>query len=83
MLLEAVRQNMGKIDTNYAGEKKARMLNKSENGLGTKVLAWMGEEIARWGQALGIIDSSGNVVPAISIDSKREHPQSHLSLIHI
>lgn len=37
MLLEAVRKNMGSVDTNYAGDKKIRQLSKSENGLGTKV----------------------------------------------
>ena len=37
MLLEAVRMNMGPVDTSYAGDKKTRQLNKSENGLGTKV----------------------------------------------
>lgn len=36
-LLEAIRKNIGPVDTNYAGEKRTRALNKSENGLGTKV----------------------------------------------
>lgn len=48
-LVEALRKNMGPVDLNYAGEKKTRMLNKSENGLGTKCLNWLAKELSRWG----------------------------------
>ena len=49
-LLEAVRKNIGSVDLVYAGEKKIRALNKSENGLGTKCLNWLTKELARWGK---------------------------------
>lgn len=49
-LLEAVRKNIGSVDTVYAGEKKIRALNKSENGLGTKCLNWLLKELSRWGK---------------------------------
>lgn len=48
-LLEALRKNIGPVDTNYAGEKRTRLLNKSENGLGTKALSWFAKELNRWG----------------------------------
>jgi hypothetical protein len=48
-LLEALRKNIGPVDTNYAGEKRTRALNKSENGLGTKALSWFAKELNRWG----------------------------------
>lgn len=47
-LLEAVRKNIGPVDLNYAGEKRTRTLNKSDNGLGTKVLHWFSKELSRW-----------------------------------
>lgn len=47
-LLEAIRKNSGPVDMNYAGEKRTRLLNKSENGLGTKVLNWFTKELSRW-----------------------------------
>lgn len=48
-LLEAIRKNIGPVDSNYAGEKKTRALNKSENGLGTRSLNWFSKELSRWG----------------------------------
>ena len=77
MLLEAIRKHMGPIDLQYAGEKKIRALNKSENGLGTKVLNWFSKEIKRWSAPLQIVDGAGNVLSATSIGLAREHPQSH------
>jgi len=48
-LLEAIRKNIGPVDLNYAGGKKSRALNKSENGLGTKCINWFSKELSRWG----------------------------------
>lgn len=53
-LLEAVRRNIGPVDLNYAGEKKTRILNKSENGLGTKCINWFSKELSRWGRVSGL-----------------------------
>ena len=36
-LMEAVRKNIGPVDTQYAGDKRIKILTQSENGLGTKV----------------------------------------------
>ena len=36
-LVEAVRKNIGPVDTQYAGDKRIKFLTQSENGLGTKV----------------------------------------------
>jgi len=77
MLLEAVRKNMGPVDLQYAGEKKIRSLNKSENGLGTKILNWFHKEIIRWSKPLGIVDKAGNVLCGTSIGVDMDHLQSH------
>ena len=76
-LLEAIRKHMGPVDLNYAGEKKIRQLNKSENGLGTKVLNWFMKDIQKWAAPLGVVDKAGNVQSETSITSLRDHPQSH------
>lgn len=77
MLLEALKKQMGPVDLQYAGEKKIRALNKSENGLGTKVISWMSKELQRWAEPFGILDSSGNVQSKTSITPAKEHSQSH------
>ncbi|KAL9182865.1 hypothetical protein ACHAXT_004144 [Thalassiosira profunda] len=77
MLVEAVRKNMGPVDLSYAGEKKTRQLNKSENGLGTKVLNWMSKDLRRWAGPLCATDDDGNVLSTTSITKKKDHPQSH------
>ena len=76
-LLEAIRKNMGSVDIQYAGDKKIRQLNKSENGLGTKVLHWFSKDIQKWATSLGVIDQDGNVDSATSITVKKDHPQSY------
>jgi hypothetical protein len=52
-------------------------LNKSENGLGTKVLSWLAKDLQKWARPLGALDSAGNVLSTTSITPKKEHPQSH------
>lgn len=76
MLLEAIRKNMGPVDLQYAGEKKIRQLNKSENGLGTKVVHWFSKDLQKWAVPLGVVDEAGNVQSATSITSTNDHPQS-------
>eukprot|EP00804_Cyclotella_cryptica_P025678 CCRYP_002891-RD/>CCRYP_002891-RD protein AED:0.05 eAED:0.05 QI:284/1/1/1/1/1/17/975/2223 len=76
-LLESVRKNIGPVDLNYAGEKRSRSLNKSENGLGTKVLNWFSKELSRWACSLGAVDKAGNVSATTSITANKDHPQSH------
>ena len=76
MLLEAVRKNMGPVDLQYAGEKKIRQLNKSENGLGTKVVHWFSKDLQKWAVPLGVVDEAGNVKSATSITANKNHPQS-------
>ena len=77
MLLEALRKHMGPVDLQYAGEKKIRTLNKSENGLGTKVVHWMSKEMQRWAEPLEILDSTGNVHFKTSITPAKDHSQSY------
>jgi hypothetical protein len=77
MLLEALRKHMGPVDTNYAGEKKIRALNKSENGLGTKVVSWMAKEMQRWAEPLQVLDNAGNVISKTSITPAKDHSQSY------
>mmetsp|Transcript_32193 Transcript_32193/g.67691 ORF Transcript_32193/g.67691 Transcript_32193/m.67691 type:complete len:407 (+) Transcript_32193:3465-4685(+) len=77
VLLEAVRKNMGSVDSQYAGEKKIRLLNKSENGLGTKVLNWFSKDLKKWAGPLGVLDKAGNVLSTTSITPAKKHPQSH------
>ncbi|KAL7534217.1 hypothetical protein ACHAXR_005733 [Thalassiosira sp. AJA248-18] len=77
MLVEAIRKNMGLVDLQYAGEKKIRQLNKSENGLGTKVLNWMSKDLQKWAGPLGAVDRAGNVMSTTSITPAKDHPQSH------
>lgn len=77
MLLEAIRKNMGPVDLQYAGEKKIRQLNKSENGLGTKVLNWLSKDLQRWAAPLGVVDKAGKVLSQTSITSANDHPQSY------
>eukprot|EP00986_Skeletonema_menzelii_P007190 scaffold2808_cov143-Skeletonema_menzelii.AAC.8 len=77
MLLEALKKQMGPVDLQYAGEKKIRALNKSENGLGTKVISWMSKELQRWAEPFGILDSSCNVQSKTSITPAKDHSQSH------
>jgi hypothetical protein len=76
MLLEAIRKNMGPVDLQYAGEKKIRQLNKSENGLGTKVVQWFSKDLQKWAVPLGVVDEAGNVKSATSITTNNDHPQS-------
>jgi len=76
-LLEALRKSMGSVDTNYAGEKKTRQLNKAENGLGTKVLSWFSKDLQRWAAPLGLVDKYGCIKYETSITASRDHPQSH------
>ncbi len=77
-LLEAIRKNMGSVDIQYAGDRKIRQLNKSENGLGTKVLHWFSKDLQKWAASLGAIDKDGNIHSATSItSSKKDHPQSY------
>ena len=76
MLLEAIRKNMGPVDLQYAGEKKIRQLNKSENGLGTKVVHWFSKDLQKWAVPLGVVDQAGNVESATTITSTKDHPQS-------
>ena len=59
------------------GEKKIRQLNKSENGLGTKVLNWFSKDLQRWAGPLGVVDKHGNVISNTSITRAKDHPQSH------
>jgi len=60
MILEAVRKRMGQVDVNHGGAtKKMKAMNKSEYGLGPRVLLWCGKELQRWAQSLQIIDDSG------------------------
>lgn len=61
----------------YAGEKKIRQLNKSENGLGTKVLNWLSKDLQKWAGALGVVDKAGKVLSTTSITPAKDHPQSH------
>lgn len=77
MLLEALRKQMGPVDLQYVGEKKIRALNKSENGLGTKVIHWMSKEMQRWAEPFGILDIAGNVQSKTSITPAKDHSQSH------
>ena len=77
MLLEAIRKKIGPVDLQYVGEKKIRALNKSENGLGTKVLHWMSKEMQRWAESFGILDSTGNVQSKTSITPAKNHSQSY------
>lgn len=58
------------------GEKKIRQLNKSENGLGTKVLNWFSKDIQKWAAPLGVVDKAGNVLYQTSITASNSHPQS-------
>jgi hypothetical protein len=76
MLLEAIRKNMGPVDLQYAGEKKIRLLNQSENGLGTKVVHWFSKDLQRWAVPLEVLDEAGNVKSATSIAANKYHPQS-------
>jgi hypothetical protein len=76
MLLEAIRKNMGPVDLQYAGEKKIRQLNKSENGLGTKVVHWFTRDLQKWAVPLEVLDETGNVKSATSISANNDHPQS-------
>lgn len=76
-LIEALRKNMGSVDVQYAGEKKIRQLNKSENGLGSKVLHWLSKDLQKWAGALGAVDKAGKVTSVTSITPEKEHPQSH------
>ncbi len=76
MLLEAIRKNMGPVDLQYAGEKKIRQLNKSENGLGTKVLHWFSRDLQKWAVPIEVLDEAGNVKSATSIAANKDHPQS-------
>ena len=59
------------------GEKKMRQLNKSENGLGTKVLNWFSKDLQKWAGPLGAVDKHGNVLSNTSITQDKDHPQSH------
>lgn len=68
---------MGPVDLQYVGEKKIRQLNKSENGLGSKVLGWMAKDLQRWAVRLGVVDGNGRVLSATSIGPEKSHPQSH------
>ncbi len=77
MLLEALRKQMGPVDLQYVGEKKIRALNKSENGLGTKVIHWMSKEMQRWAEPFEILDSAGNVRSKTSITPAKDHSQSY------
>lgn len=77
MLLEALKKQMGPVDLQYVGEKKIRALNKSENGLGTKVIHWMSKEIQRWAVPFEILDSAGNVRSKTSITPSKDHSQSY------
>eukprot|EP00584_Thalassiosira_punctigera_P005019 CAMPEP_0172532664 /NCGR_PEP_ID=MMETSP1067-20121228/5630_1 /TAXON_ID=265564 ORGANISM="Thalassiosira punctigera, Strain Tpunct2005C2" /NCGR_SAMPLE_ID=MMETSP1067 /ASSEMBLY_ACC=CAM_ASM_000444 /LENGTH=2277 /DNA_ID=CAMNT_0013317209 /DNA_START=169 /DNA_END=7002 /DNA_ORIENTATION=+ len=77
MLVEAIRKNMGPVDLQYAGEKKIRQLNKSENGLGTKVLNWLSKDLQKWAGSLGAVDKAGKVISSTSITPAKDHPQSH------
>eukprot|EP00984_Skeletonema_dohrnii_P000282 scaffold91_cov114-Skeletonema_dohrnii-CCMP3373.AAC.4 len=77
MLLEALKKQMGPVDLQYVGEKKIRALNKSENGLGTKVIHWMSKEMQRWAEPFGILDSAGNIESKTSITPAKDHSQSH------
>lgn len=78
VLLEAIRKNMGSVDLQYAGDKKIRQLNKSENGLGTKVLHWFSKDLQKWAVSLQVVDKDGNVNSETSItSSKKDHPQSY------
>ena len=59
------------------GEKKMRQLNKSENGLGTKVLNWFSKDLQKWAGPLGAVDKHGKVLSSTSITQEKDHPQSH------
>jgi len=77
VLIEALRSNMGSVDLQYAGEKKIRQLNKSENGLGPKVLNWLSKDLQKWAGNLGAVDRAGKVLSTTSITPAKDHPQSH------
>lgn len=76
MLLEAIRKKMGPVDIQYAGDKKTRQLNKSENGLGTKVLNWFSRDLQKWAVSLGAVDNAGNIKSVTSISPAKDHPQA-------
>lgn len=76
-LVEAVRKNMGPVDLQYAGEKKIRQLNRSENGLGPKVLNWLSKDLQKWAGPLGAVDKAGKAISTTSITMAKDHPQSH------
>jgi hypothetical protein len=77
MLLEAIRKNMGPVDLQYVGEKRINQLNKSENGLGTKVVHWFSKDLQKWAVHLGVLDEEGNVLSTTSITGTKDHPQLH------
>lgn len=77
MLLEALKKQMGPVDLQYVGEKKIRALNKSENGLGTKVIHWMSKEMQRWAEPFELLDSAGKVQSKTSITPAKDHSQSY------
>lgn len=58
-LVESLRQRIGTIDMHRGSSlRQIRLLNRSANGLGPRVLQWCNKEIGRWTECLSLKDSN-------------------------
>ena len=73
MLLEAVRLHMGPVDAKRGSTpKQMKIVNRSENGLGPKVIFWLGTEIGRWAQSLNIVDRAQRPYSSTAASTARD-----------